>query len=115
MIDIAIYEIIEIIFYLISLIITFVASLKLFANNEIPNSKLLLIALIGIVVGALLPLLETFYIIEESELFNSIVNIYLGVMFVIGAYGFWCLVQYSINLSTNKASQSTPKSGATEQ
>ena len=54
----------------------------------------------GTVIGVLLPLLETFYIIEESELFNSLVNVYLGVMFVLGAYGFWCLVQYSINTCT---------------
>lgn len=103
MLDISIYEIINVLLFLISIIIIFVASLKLFTNNEIPKSKLLLVAFIGTVIGVFLPLIETFYIIKETELFNFLVDIYLGVMFVIASYGFWCLVQYSTNISTNKA------------
>ena len=103
MFDILIFEAIEILMLLIALIIIFVASIKLFRNKDIPNSKLLLIGFLGSVVGVLLPLLETFYIIEESALFNSIVNVYLGAMFIVGAYGFWCLVNYSLNKSANKA------------
>lgn len=102
MVDISILEIIEIVLMLISLIIILIGSIKLFLNNQIPKSKLLLIAFVGSVIGVLLPLIESFYIIEDSYLFNSLVEIFLGVMFVIGAYGFWCLIQYSVKLSANK-------------
>ena len=103
MFDIFIFEVIEVLLLLIALIIIFIASIKLFRKNDIPNSKLLLIGFLGSVVGVLLPLLETFYIIEESTLFNSLINVYLGIMFIVGAYGFWCLVNYSLNKSANKA------------
>ena len=102
MIDISFLELIEITLLLISLVIILIASIKLSLNNKIPNSKLLLVAYVGSVIGVLLPLVETFYTIENSYLFNSLVNIYLGIMFVTGAYGFWCLVQHATKQSTNK-------------
>ena len=98
MFDLGIINIYEAIGFLISLValaIIFVASIKLFRNKNIPKSNLILIAFIGSIIGAFLPLLESFYIIEESNTFEAIVDLYLSLMFLLGAYGFWCFVSYS--------------------
>jgi hypothetical protein len=92
-----IYEVIELLISLIALAIIFVASIKLFKNKNIPKSNLILIAFVGSIIGVFLPLIETYFIIEESYIFGAIVDIYLSLMFLLGAYGFWCFVGYSTN------------------
>ncbi len=79
----------------ISIFFILLASFKLFRTKNIPGSKLIFFAVIGSLVIAVLPEPEEFFAVEKDGLiFEIIINIFNSFLFLMGAYGFWCLAKY---------------------
>ena len=104
MFSIGIFEGIGLLIMIFAFVLLLIASIRLLRANNIPGSRLIFLAIIGTFIGAFLPIIEIFFIVDEdSYIFEGLVNIFLALMFLVGAYGFWCLAKYSISNSANKA------------
>ena len=103
MLDITLYEAIDLALSVAGFAIILFTSIRLFRCKAIPGSRIIFIAVIGAVIGALSTLIEVLFFVPDSNyLFESVLEIYMAGMFLLAAIGFWRLVSYT---TSHKASE----------
>ena len=95
---------IGVIITIIAFVVILITSIKLFRGNNIPGSKLIFYSIIGTLVGAVLSATQDLIFYDEGNyIFAAMVNIFLAVLFLVGAYGFLSLAKYTVNKSAHNA------------
>ena len=101
------------IFTIVAFIFIIFSSIKLLRGNNIPGAKLIFYSIIFTFIGTVISVFYALVLnIEENIIIEAIINIFLGVMFLMGSYGFWCLVKFTIKQSANKTLRSTANAPA---
>ena len=71
-------------------------------TNLIKHRATLLLGLLLLIFASYAIVLE----IEENLIFEAIMNIFLGILFFAGAFGFLKLSKFAVESSANKSAQS---------
>lgn len=89
--------------YFASFIFILIASIKLFKSNHIPGSKLIFIAVIGLIIVSIASILTSELLFGDVRLiYEMVINLTESLLLLVGAYGFWCFVNYYTKINTKK-------------
>lgn len=87
----------------IALFVIIVAGVRLFRATNAPGAKYIYYSIVLTVIGFIIPLLAySIYGEDGYWVFDVALNIYAGLVSIIGAYGFWLLTSYVIEINANK-------------
>ena len=111
-----IYEGVGLLFTLAAFVLIVVASIKLFRGNNVPGAKLILTSLVLTIIFAFISASYSMVLeVDENLIVEAILNIILGVLFFVGAFGFFKLSKFAVESCANKALNSQPSAAGTPQ
>ena len=102
-----IIEGVGVLFLLASFVFIIAAGIKLIRGKRIPGAKSIFISIVLTLPGAAVSVLYETYAEETNLYITAIIDTVLGVIFLVGAHGFWHLAKFAHHIRANQPLNAT--------
>ncbi|MDH5182066.1 MAG: hypothetical protein OEZ39_02610 [Gammaproteobacteria bacterium] len=88
---------------LVALFAVLVSVVRLYRSTNAPGVNFMYYSIVLTVIGLILMLVSLFFTGDDGQwVLDSVISLYLGLVTVLGAYGFWKLTNHIIEIHSNK-------------